>query len=105
MSSQSLQLQAHSTNEFGQSLADVSQLDNHYRISKTEYDHAIASMGTKPGWHVLDAGCGNGVFLPQRVNLVETSGHIVALDHSAEILRSSNAGFKQYNLRHLWKQK
>lgn len=84
MSSQSLQLQAHSTNELGQSLADVSQLDNHYRMCKTEYDRAIASVGIKPGWHVLDAGCGNGVFLPQIVNLVETSGYIVALDHSAE---------------------
>lgn len=105
MSSQSLQLQAHSTNELGQSLADVSQLDNHYRMCKTEYDRAIASVGIKPGWHVLDAGCGNGVFLPQIVNLVETSGYIVALDHSAENIAFVERWIHAVALRRLWKQK
>lgn len=84
MSNSKPQFQAHSTNESGQSLADASQLDNHYRLCKAEYDRAIASVGIQPGWHVLDAGSGNGVFLPHIVNLVGASGKVVALDHSEE---------------------
>lgn len=84
MSEKKPQFQAHSTNESGQSLADASQLDNHYRLCKAEYDRAIASVGIQPGWHVLDAGSGNGVFLPHIANLVGASGRVMAVDHSAE---------------------
>ncbi len=84
MSKQALTFKAQSTNELGQSLTDASQLDNHYRLCKAEYDRAIASVGIQSGWHVLDAGSGNGVFLPQIASLLGNSGRVVAVDHSAE---------------------
>lgn len=73
-----------SANSAGQSLTDVSQLDNHYRLAQLEYDACIAKVGIQPGWHVLDAGCGNGVFIPHIASMVGTTGRVTAIDHAPE---------------------
>lgn len=73
-----------STNSTGQSLADASQLDNHYRLAQPEYDACIAKVGIQPGWHVLDAGCGNGVFIPHIATAVGANGIVTAVDHAPE---------------------
>lgn len=73
-----------SANSTGQSLADESQLNNHYRLAKAEYDACIAAVGIQKSWRVLDAGCGNGVFLPHLLQLVGETGSVVALDHAPE---------------------
>lgn len=73
-----------STNSAGQNLTDASQLDNHYRLAQAEYDACIAKVGIQSGWHVLDAGCGNGVFIPHIANAVGSNGLVTALDHAPE---------------------
>ncbi|MFN8444658.1 MAG: class I SAM-dependent methyltransferase [Caldilineaceae bacterium] len=80
------QLPSLSANSSGQSLADESQLNNHYRLAKAEYDACIAVVGIQQSWRVLDAGCGNGVFLPHLLQLVGETGSVVALDHAPENL-------------------
>lgn len=87
-----------STNSAGQSLTDASQLDNHYRLAQAEYDACIAKVGIQPGWHVLDAGCGNGVFIPHIANAVGSTGRVTAVDHAPENVRAveqfcAQAGF------------
>ncbi|MFN8493272.1 MAG: class I SAM-dependent methyltransferase [Caldilineaceae bacterium] len=73
-----------STNSAGQSLTDASQLDNHYRLAQPEYDACIAKVGIQPGWHVLDAGCGNGVFIPHIARAVGSTGMVTAVDLAPE---------------------
>jgi tRNA A58 N-methylase Trm61 len=51
---------------------------------RSEYEAMIRSVGIKPGWHVLDAGCGGGSFLMLLAELVGSSGHISALDQAPE---------------------
>jgi ubiquinone/menaquinone biosynthesis C-methylase UbiE len=77
-----------SANSTGQNLTDAETLDNHYRLAKPEYDACIASVNLQSGWHVLDAGCGNGVFIPQIAGAVGPTGHIVAMDHAPENVAS-----------------
>lgn len=76
--------QSHSTNSTGQNLTDENQLDNHYRLAKREYDACISAVGIQKSWHVLDAGSGNGVFLPHLATLVGQTGSVVAIDHAPE---------------------
>jgi ubiquinone/menaquinone biosynthesis C-methylase UbiE len=40
----------------------------------------FCSVGIQPGWHVLDAGCGSGGFLPLIAGAVGPSDRIAALD-------------------------
>jgi arsenite methyltransferase len=44
----------------------------------------IRSVGIKPGWRVLDAGCGGGSFLPLLAELVGKDGNVSALDPAPE---------------------
>lgn len=76
--------EGYSTNSTGQSLTDENQLDNHYRLAKREYDSCISAVGIQESWRVLDAGCGNGVFLPHLATLVGKTGSVVAIDHAPE---------------------
>jgi ubiquinone/menaquinone biosynthesis C-methylase UbiE len=60
----------------------------------------IESVGFQHGWHVLDAGCGGGSFIPLIAKLVGKHGHITGIDVSAENidtakLGAKNAGFDQ----------
>ena len=75
-----------STNSAGQNLTDASQLDNHYRLAQPEYDACMAKVGIQPGWHVLDAGCGNGVFIAHIADAVGATGRVTAVDHAPEIM-------------------
>ncbi len=77
-----------STNSAGQNLTDASQLDSHYRLAQPEYDACIAKVGIQAGWHVLDAGCGNGVFIAQIANAVGATGRVTAVDHAPENVRA-----------------
>lgn len=87
-----------SANAAGQNLADAETLDSHYRLAKPEYDACIASVNIQPGWHVLDAGCGNGVFIPHIANAVGPAGHVTAVDHAADNVELVNALFQRASL-------
>jgi len=64
----------------GQLLVDAAYLDSHYLACQQEYEATLRSVGLQPGWHVLDAGCGGGSFLPLIGQLVGKEGRISALD-------------------------
>ena len=84
MSKQQVQPITQSTNSSGQSNTDEYQLDTHYRLARREYDACIAAVGIQKSWQVLDAGCGNGIFLPHLSTLVGNHGSVVAIDHAPE---------------------
>ena len=72
------------TTSTGDDLSESSYLDIHFDAMRSEYEAMIRSVGIKPGWHVLDAGCGGGSFLTLLAELVGSSGHISALDQAPE---------------------
>ncbi len=55
-------------------------LDEHFEACRTAYETMLCSVGLQPGWHILDAGCGSGGFLPLMAELVGPSGAIAAVD-------------------------
>jgi len=68
----------------GYKLSGGGHLDVHYLALKDEYDATLRSADIRPGWSVLDAGAGNGVFLPLMAELLGAEGHIEALDLAHE---------------------
>jgi len=74
---------AHTSSQ-GHTGSAVGWLDAHYAMAQPEYEAMLKSVGIQPGWRVLDAGCGNGAFLPLLAELVGPSGHVTALDLAPE---------------------
>jgi SAM-dependent methyltransferase len=68
----------------GHKLSAGGHLDVHYLALKDEYDATLRAAGIRLGWSVLDAGAGNGVFLPLMAELLGAGGHIEALDMARE---------------------
>jgi ubiquinone/menaquinone biosynthesis C-methylase UbiE len=68
----------------GHVLAEAGYLDDHYATCRAEYEAMLRSVGLQSGWHVLDAGCGGGSFLPLMADLVGPTGRITALDLAPE---------------------
>jgi len=64
----------------GQALTGGAWLDSHFEASRPEYEAQLRMVGIQPGWHVLDAACGSGSFLPWLAELVGRSGRLAALD-------------------------
>ena len=72
------------TTSTGHDLSEASYLDSHFLTCQPEYESILRSVGVQPGWHVLDAGCGAGSFLPLMAELVGAGGSISALDLAPE---------------------
>ncbi|MGM4913189.1 class I SAM-dependent methyltransferase [Rhizobium sp. 768_B6_N1_8] len=72
----------------GHKLSGGGHLDVHYMALKDEYDATLRAVGIRPGWSVLDAGAGNGVFLPLMAELLGVEGHIEACDLARENLEA-----------------
>jgi arsenite methyltransferase len=72
------------TTSAGHKLSAGGHLDVHYLALKDEYDATLRAAGIRPGWSVLDAGAGNGVFLPLLAELLGSEGRIEALDLAPE---------------------
>jgi arsenite methyltransferase len=68
----------------GHKLGHAHHLDRHYYALQAEYEETLRSAGFKSGWHILDAGSGNGLFLPLMSELLGASGHITAIDFAPE---------------------
>lgn len=64
----------------GQVFTESSWLDLHFEAMRPEYERTVRSVGIEPGWHVLDAGCGGGSFLPLLAELVGPQGRVTAMD-------------------------
>ncbi|GAA3311294.1 class I SAM-dependent methyltransferase [Streptomyces cinereospinus] len=74
-------------------------VDAHFEACADAYREALEGVGIRAGWHVLDAGCGSGTFLPWLAELVGERGRISALDlagenaeRAAERMRNHQAG-------------
>ncbi len=72
------------TSSTGQALTDAGWLDTHFEACRPEYEAMLSSVGIEPGWHVLDAGCGSGSYLPLLTELVGRSGRVAALDLASD---------------------
>jgi arsenite methyltransferase len=59
-------------------------LDAHFQTAEPEYTRVAHAAGFQMGWHVLDAGCGSGSFLPILAEQVGTTGRLTALDMAPE---------------------
>jgi arsenite methyltransferase len=80
----------------GHVLSSAAWLDLHFKAAQAEYLEMLLSVGIQPSWHVLDAGCGSGSFLPFIADLVGPSGKVYAVDiakeHIANVEKSIDAG-------------
>ncbi|MGI8857230.1 MAG: class I SAM-dependent methyltransferase [Thermomicrobiales bacterium] len=77
-----------STSSTGHALAAVAYLDAHFAMCRPEYEAMAHSVGLQPGWHVLDAGCGRGSYVPIIAEMVGPTGAIAALDLAPENIAS-----------------
>jgi len=59
-------------------------VDAHFEACAPHYEAALGLAGVQPGWHVLDAGCGTGAFLPWLAGLVGADGRLSAIDLAGE---------------------
>lgn len=73
-----------SANSLGHQLSHAAHLDGHFAHCQTEYEAMVRSVGIQNGWHVLDAGCGAGSFLPLLASLVGSNGQVTAIDVASE---------------------
>ena len=64
----------------GQPGTGAIHLDRHFETCRPEYEAALISVGLQPGWHVLDAGCGSGAFLPLIADQIGPGGSVTAID-------------------------
>jgi arsenite methyltransferase len=71
--------------------SDPAYLDSHFRAAQPEYEAMLRAAGIRAGWHVLDAGCGGGSFLPLLAELVGEVGKISAIDLAPENIAAIEA--------------
>jgi len=72
------------TSSAGHAMASGDWLDAHFEACRPEYETILRAVGIRPGWHVLDAGCGTGAFLPLLAELVGPTGALAAVDLAPE---------------------
>lgn len=83
MTKEKKEKQAHASST-GHAMAAEQWLDNHFLAMQPEYEEMLRWVGLQPGWHVLDAGCGSGSFLPLMTELVGERGRVSAIDLAPE---------------------
>lgn len=79
-------------------LAAGDWLDTHFEACYPEYKLMLDSIGISPGWHVLDAGCGVGSYLPLLADLLGPTGRITALDLAPENIAIVNKRLAAWKL-------
>ncbi|NDQ56975.1 MAG: methyltransferase domain-containing protein [Acidipila sp.] len=89
---------AYQTTTTGHKLGSGHHLDRHYYALQKEYEETLRAAGFQSGWHVLDAGSGNGLFLPLLSELVGSSGAISAIDLAPENIEEVEELAKSGNL-------
>lgn len=68
----------------GQQFTEIDHLDAHFEANRADYEELLRMVGFERGWHVLDAGCGGGNFLPWIAEIVGSEGAITAFDLAPE---------------------
>jgi ubiquinone/menaquinone biosynthesis C-methylase UbiE len=72
------------TTSTGLAFTHSSIVDAHFEACRDVYRDQLAAVGIQDGWHVLDAGCGSGDFLPWLCELVGPAGRVSAIDIASE---------------------
>ena len=57
-----------------------------------EYEEMLRWVSIQSNWHVLDAGCGTGSYLPLMTELVGSKGKVSAIDLASENVRVVEEG-------------
>ncbi len=78
----------HKISSTGHFLTECSYLDSHYNAARRQYNKMVRSIGFHKGWSVLDAGSGNGCFIPTLSRILGNNGTIYAIDLSQENINS-----------------
>ncbi len=86
------------TNSAGQTATGTVWLDLHFEACRPEYEHIIRSVGIERGWHVLDAGCGAGSFVPLIAEAVGSRGKVTAVDHAPDNIERVEQRLKGWSL-------
>lgn len=68
----------------------------HFEACRGAYAHLLGQVGIRPGWHVLDAGCGSGDFLPWLAELVGPDGRVSAVDLAEENVKAATEGLRNW---------
>ena len=74
-------------------------LDVHFKAMQPEYEEQLRWVKLEPGWHVLDAGCGSGSYLPLMTELVGSDGQVSAIDLAPESIRTVQTRAEQSGWR------
>lgn len=74
----------------GHRLSNDRFIDAHYTACRKSYEAMLRAVCLQPGWHVLDAGCGSGSFLPLMAKLIGPQGSITAFDLAPENIARVN---------------
>ncbi len=82
------------TTSTGHDISDVGWLDQHFNFAREAYEAMVRWVGFQLGWHVLDACCGDGSFLPLLAEQVGASGKLSALDLAPENIAAVEARVK-----------
>lgn len=77
--------------------ADTEYLYNH--VMAPALAGAVAAVGLRPGWRVLDAGCGPGGVLPLLAEGVAPSGSVLGLDVSLPHIERARQLILEHGLR------
>lgn len=64
----------------GLDFATDSIVDAHFAACADAYRRIVRGVGLRPGWRVLDAGCGGGSFLPLLAELVGDHRRVTGID-------------------------
>ena len=72
----------------GHVLASSDWLDTHFLAMEPEYEDMLRWVGIQANWHVLDAACGGGSFLPLMLQLVGAAGKVSVIDLAPENVKT-----------------
>ncbi|UXX96662.1 methyltransferase domain-containing protein [Streptomyces sp. AD2-2] len=75
-------------------------VEAHFQACAGPYRAALDLVGVRPGWRVLDAGCGSGAFLPWLVEAVGPEGRVHGVDLAAE--NAERAAARTGGLAEVW---
>ena len=82
----------------GQAATEAGWLDVHFEALRPEYQQALNLVGIEPGWHVLDAGCGAGSFIPLIAEAVGPAGKVTAVDHAPDNIERVKQRLRRWTL-------
>ncbi|MEZ4571020.1 MAG: methyltransferase domain-containing protein [Thermomicrobiales bacterium] len=68
-------------------------LDVHFEAMRPEYQRAVNLVPFQPSWHILDAGCGAGSFIPLLAERVGPDGRLTAIDLDPDSIETARNKF------------